>query len=605
MKKKLTSMLLTVCMLLSGFSNMAVSVQGMDYYDDMDYEDMDGGTSLGAKKEADLTISSARELNEFMQKLGNGNNYKGQLIELANDITYDGITVNNYTYTSRAFEGTFDGKGHTISGILVVSDYRYLGLFGCIGESGIVKNVTIKDSEFIYDNSYQHLGGIAGESSGVINNCHSKNVKLSCDTGALGGITGSNEGIILNCSSMGELSGGIKEGGIAGYNSGYIYNSCNMGKISSVSDSYDYRGGGIVGWNTSGTIQNCYNVGKVESDSKGYSGGIAGDFEEGTIANCFCSEESSSVNFGSMKGIERNCKALLESQMKTADFVSQLNGNRGDNSGWMEWELRADSMYPLFADLIDLSECQIRLENQNFTYDGTEKTPSAVVTYNGVELTENEDYSISYQNNINSGTAQALITGEGIYQGEQIVNFEIKSAPMKEMALIAYNQFLSGGNPLSHVSGGGGNYTTDSNILFQLIDINQDGIQELLIHCDNGRGAGVLSIYSFVNEKVKYLSAHTLYTGEMIFYKNKKGTVYVSPDSSSGSYEYFNGKKMISSVYWIKGTSSKKYYKNGKKISTANFNKTKKSLTAGSKKWKFSFGNMHENTEVNRKAYLK
>lgn len=71
---------------------------------------------------ADLTISSERELLEFSRSVNTGNSYKGKLIKLTKDIKVDG-TVNKFTPIGNdyenAFEGTFDGEGHTISGINV------------------------------------------------------------------------------------------------------------------------------------------------------------------------------------------------------------------------------------------------------------------------------------------------------------------------------------------------------------------------------------------------------------------------------------------------------------------------------------------------------
>ena len=99
-----------------------------------------------------LTISSARELNEFAQKVNNGNGYEGKTITLTNDIEYDGVTANNFTpigVSHHRFKGTFDGAGHTIKGINVTqSSNYYIGLFGIIQPTATIKNVIVADSEF-------------------------------------------------------------------------------------------------------------------------------------------------------------------------------------------------------------------------------------------------------------------------------------------------------------------------------------------------------------------------------------------------------------------------------------------------------------------------
>ena len=120
----------------------------------------------------------ARELKEFAQKVNNGTTYKGKLIKLTNDIQFDGVTPNNFTpigYSNRQFKGTFDGCGYTISGIIVIGS-SYGGLFGSVGNNGIVKNVTVKDSQF----SGSYLGAIvAYNDGGLVDNCHNRNVELN------------------------------------------------------------------------------------------------------------------------------------------------------------------------------------------------------------------------------------------------------------------------------------------------------------------------------------------------------------------------------------------------------------------------------------------
>lgn len=284
---------------------------------------------------ADLTISSERELNEFAQKVNAGNDYEGKLIVLTEDIKYDGVTVNNFVpigWESRQFLGTFDGCGHTISGIDVTSTSYYddTGLFGYIGRSGVVKNVVLKDSSFFSSFSYDnHRGCLACVNYGIIDNCHERASSLSL------GFVGENHGIIRNCSSTSDKilhSGHDSLGGIADFNGGTISNCCNIGNIQ----RDEGIAGGIAGENE-GTIQNCYNTGLVQDGGKG---GITGyNKSSAIVANCFCSEESSKSNFITMQGVEKNCKAYPLSEMQTETFVNLLNANRGNNTEWMEWSL--------------------------------------------------------------------------------------------------------------------------------------------------------------------------------------------------------------------------------------------------------------------------
>lgn len=393
-------------------------------------------------QEADLTISSARELNEFAQKVNNGNTYEGKLIKLTQNIQFDGVTVNNFTPIGgadydHAFAGTFDGCGYTISGIDVTNTtfaYIYIGLFGYIGVGGVVKNVTVTDSMF---DSIVQTGSIAGLNYGTIDNCHNRNTKTNA-----GGIVGTNRGTIVNCSSTGMVVADGDAGGIAGRNVyGNIYNCCNMGVVQITSeDKWDSAGGivgldGYGGSDTSGggTIQNCYNTGSIIYASGEWHGGLIGYASGSIVANSFCSEESDAANFGVMNGTEKNNKALPASEMQTESFVSQLNANRGSNADWLEWEIRPDeSPYPLPVKLVNLSECGISLSSSSVVYDGTAKRPEVVVTYDGKTLENGADYALIYQNNTNAGTATVVIEGLGRYIDSATLTFSITKADLSQ-----------------------------------------------------------------------------------------------------------------------------------------------------------------------------
>lgn len=403
-------------------------------------------------QEAVLTISSVSELNEFAQEVNNGNTYAGKLIELTQDIQFDGVTANNFTPIGfddkNRFEGIFEGNGHTISGINITGvSYSDVGLFGVIGNDGIVNNVSVKDSRFT---ARYRAGGIAGYNWGIIDNCHNKNTTIETAETS-GGIAGKNEGTILNSTSSGELSGDfLYAGGIAGNNTGKIYNSCNTGNIlAQIEDAYTFAKnaksgvcgiGGITGGGLSSCIiENCYNIGNIITEQDVPYGGIAscvGSLNDGigVAANSFCSEDSASglICFVLGNGIERNNKALPAEEMKTDSFTDQLNTNRGSNTGWLEWEIRTgESSYPLPVERIDLSECQINLRNTSIVYSGSAKTPKVTVSCNGRTLLEGTDYTAEYIDNINAGTAQINITGKGLYMGTAKKNFTIQKAAQK------------------------------------------------------------------------------------------------------------------------------------------------------------------------------
>ena len=76
----------------------------------------------------------------------------------------------------------------------------------------------------------------------------------------------------------------------------------------------------------------------------------------------------------------------------------------------------------------DISKATITLEKSNYVYDGKPKTPSVTVKLDGKTLTVNTDYTVSYSNNTNAGTAKATVTGMGRYTGSKSVTFTITKA---------------------------------------------------------------------------------------------------------------------------------------------------------------------------------
>lgn len=164
--------------------------------------------------------------------------------------------IGNYTGENQIYyEGTFDGGGHTISGLNVTGEFVYAGLFGTV-KDGTIKSLTVA-GKVSPSNSQCIVGGIVGyASNAVIKNCSN------------------------HCSVTGRTTSII--GGIAGFNSsGAIIDCYNVGTISGI--NYAEAIGGIVGSN-SGTISNCYNVGTVSNDTS--VGEIAGH-NNGTVENCY------------------------------------------------------------------------------------------------------------------------------------------------------------------------------------------------------------------------------------------------------------------------------------------------------------------------------
>ena len=217
----------------------------------------------GSGTESDpYQISTAAQLKRFRDIVngtgGQTQNRGAYAVLTANiDLNNEPWTpIGNYTEGNQIYyEGTFDGGGHTISGLNVTGEFVYAGLFGTV-KDGTIKSLTVA-GKVSPSNSQCIVGGIVGyASNAVIKNCSN------------------------HCSVTGRTTSII--GGIAGFNSsGAIIDCYNVGTISCI--NYAEAIGGIVGSN-SGTISNCYNVGTVSNDTS--VGEIAGH-NNGTVENCY------------------------------------------------------------------------------------------------------------------------------------------------------------------------------------------------------------------------------------------------------------------------------------------------------------------------------
>lgn len=241
-------------------------------------------------------IEYPSQLDLLATNVNNGESYSGKYFVLANDITYTHTTdwnanseENNYTaigcmknYNIYPFEGIFDGKGHTVSGIRIykwgiTNAESYQGLFGILGSNGTVKNVTVADACIT---AYEEVGGVVGqiEYGGKVENCHATaTVALhavmtkTCDFGGIAGIT--YNATISGCSSAVTLTsktGCYYFGAIVGCaNMGTLRNNLAIGTaIPALKYNTNYEASGaIVGHNGEATLEHNYYSGCTVGDA--------------------------------------------------------------------------------------------------------------------------------------------------------------------------------------------------------------------------------------------------------------------------------------------------------------------------------------------------
>ena len=167
-----------------------------------------------------------------------------------------------------SYKGTFDGGGHTITGLTFTTNDKYAGLFGYLNRAGTVKNVVMKDVQITNNRSWSAFaGGVAGYSWGTIENC-SVSGSVS-GTVYVGGVVGAQiDGSITGCSSSATVKGMVDVGGVAGQtNGGATLTACYAtgNVIIEIDPVKNISGGGLVGMNGGNGLFACYATGNVTS----------------------------------------------------------------------------------------------------------------------------------------------------------------------------------------------------------------------------------------------------------------------------------------------------------------------------------------------------
>lgn len=280
MKKRVISLLLALVLALGLLPTAAWAADGTDISALPEFsEEADTSTAQEFK------ISSADSLEALATAVknddGNGAyNLKGLTFYLANDIELSGTwtPISNVTYPADAFAGTFDGNGHTISGLNITTQAPNQGLFGLIN-GATIQNLKVNGT--VSCGKQNNIGGIVGKmQAGTISQC---SFSGSVTGGYAGGIVGALNGTsvtIQNCSNTANINGTIA-GGILGYwkKKATVENCYNTGKIVGSS-----KAAGIAGQLNNGAIKNCYNVGEISGN--GDIGGIYA-FCNGTVKKCY------------------------------------------------------------------------------------------------------------------------------------------------------------------------------------------------------------------------------------------------------------------------------------------------------------------------------
>ena len=180
-----------------------------------------------------------------------------------------------------SYKGTFDGGGHTITGLTFTTNDEFAGLFGWLNRAGTVKNVVMEGIQITSNHMFGCTGGVVGYSWGTIENCSVSGSVSGTD--CVGGVVGSQKaGSIIGCSSSATVKGTHYVGGVAGEKWGTMIACYATGNVTlEIGSPKNLSGGGVVGLNGGSRVLACYAIGNV--NSKGSStgnvhiGGFFGD----------------------------------------------------------------------------------------------------------------------------------------------------------------------------------------------------------------------------------------------------------------------------------------------------------------------------------------
>ena len=239
------------------------------------------------------TVTSADGLMNIAKLVNGGKSDINITLDTDIDLTGKDWTPIGTDYDN-SYKGTFDGGGHTITGLTFTTNDEYAGLFGWLNRAGTVKNVVMEGVQITSNQIYGgSIGGVVGYSWGTIENC-SVSGSVS-GTVYVGGVVGVQiGGSITGCSSSATVKGTVDVGGVAGQtNSSATLTACYAtGNVTiEINPAKNIAGGGLVGMNAGSSLLACYATGNVTStgSSTGYVhiGGFLGDNYNTTVTACY------------------------------------------------------------------------------------------------------------------------------------------------------------------------------------------------------------------------------------------------------------------------------------------------------------------------------
>ena len=279
------------------------------------------------ENDGSYTVTSADGLMNVAELVNGGKTDINITLDKNIDLTGKDWTPIGTDYDN-SYTGTFDGGGHTITGLTVTTNDQFAGLFGWLNRAGTVKNVVMEGVQITSNQIYGgSIGGVVGSSWGTIENC-SVSGSVS-GTNCVGGVVGGQKaGSIIGCSSSATVKGTRYVGGVAGEKQGTMIACYATGDVTLEIDSQrDLSGGGVVGFNIGSRVLACYATGNVNSKGRStgnvHIGGLFGD-NYTVVTACYWKNNQE-------QGFGRN-------QHKTTPEVTKVDGTD------VTWQKAVDAM---------------------------------------------------------------------------------------------------------------------------------------------------------------------------------------------------------------------------------------------------------------------
>ena len=293
------------------------------------------------------TVTSADGLMNIAKLVNGGKTDINITLDTDIDLTGKDWTPIGTDYDN-SYKGTFDGGGHTITGLTFTTNDEYAGLFGWLNRAGTVKNVVMEGVQITCNQIYGgSIGGVVGYGWGTIENC-SVSGSVS-GTVYVGGVVGVQiGGSITGCSSSATVKGTVDVGGVAGQtNSSATLTACYAtgNVIIEMDPKKNIAGGSLVGMNAGSSLLACYATGNVTStgSSTGYMhiGGFLGNNYTTVTAGYWKNNHEQGIGYNRESTGATKVDGSVVTWQKAVDAMNTALQNAGS-----EWRYELNGALP-------------------------------------------------------------------------------------------------------------------------------------------------------------------------------------------------------------------------------------------------------------------